>query len=229
MSIYEPVIYTPVYNDAEALRKSAEKMKHLGLKRLVIDGRYHSFEKMRDSDVSTDDIMDVCTEYGFDYVVCAPCLEEQKFNLACQILASQNHKVMILCAADEWYTMTFKGLALKWIEDMCTGAEYPMLFGVAIDEKRPNHMYSQDLPFLPKIFYNLDKIENRHVHWATYVKDSNRLLQMFPYEVPSVILHHDNHLRSEERDEMMIRFQDENIRREKDTSMPIRRDRFYGR
>jgi hypothetical protein len=224
---YEPVLYTPVYNDAEALAKSAEKMKDLGWKRLVIDGRYHGFERVGDSDISTDDTRKVCEEYGFEYKICTPCYEEEKFNFACMSLASSGHKVMALCSADEWYTVTFKAVAQKWIDTMCDEFERPMLFKVAINEIRKGHMYSQNEPFLAKIFYNLDKIENKHVHWATYVKQTGRVLKAYPQEVPSVILHHDNHMRSEERDDLMIAYQDKNITRESPFLRKVSRDKFY--
>jgi hypothetical protein len=222
----EPVIYTPVYNDAEALRKSADTMVDVNYKRLVIDGRYHGFDRINDSDVSTDDIVTLCKEKGWDYVTCAPCLEQEKFNLACDILGNRGDMVMILLSADEWIGKM--GIADKWIRRICDGCEYPMMFMVQIIEHVPNHMYSQSEKALAKIFYHPKKIENKNTHWTTYVRGTNKILMAYPTFVPTMTLHHNNHLRSEERDELMIKFQDTNIPRERKLHTIIGRDRFYG-
>jgi len=227
MKPYEPVIYTPVYNDAEALEKSAEKMKGLGLRRIVIDGRFEGFDKIGNSDVSTDNVKEVCEKYGFEYMICTPCLEQHKFNFACQVLSSRGHKVMILLACDEYLTM-MKPTVRVWLERFCSGCEYPMMLNIQIEELRPGHKYDQKTPFLPKVFYNLDKLENRNNHWATYVKGTYKLLRAYDNIVPTVILHHDNTFRSEERDELMLEYQDRNIEKERGTQAVVSRDRFYG-
>jgi hypothetical protein len=227
MNPFEPVFYTPIYNDAEALSKSAEKMKYTPWKRIVIDGRFHGFEQINGSDLSTDDIKDVCKQYNMEYYAMAPCYEEQKFNFALQILSHDNHKIMALCSSDEWYTLMTE-YTVNWLDHMCNGADYPMMFNVLIDEMHPGHKYSQSERVLPKIFYNLHKLENRHVHWCTYKKGTDEIVNAFPDAVPSVMLHHDNYMRPEERDDLMLTYQDKNIQRELTGLWALKRDRFYG-
>ena len=228
MNIYEPVMYTPTYNDAIALAKSAAKCKELGWKRIVIDGRYHGFEKINNSNVSTDDTEEICRQYGFDYMICSPCYEEQKFNFALQVLASQGHKIMALLSSDEWLEVAFKRIAITWLENLCRDCEYPMMFNIVYVENQPDDKYVQNVNRLPKFFYNLNKIENRYTHWSTYIKGTNKMLPSFSVDVPSVILHHDSHMRPEERDDMMLAFQDGNVKREAKSRFPISRDRTYG-
>jgi hypothetical protein len=115
-----------------------------------------------------------------------------------------------------------------WLENMCRDVEYPMVFKTMIHEYNRDHRYEQNQPFLPKVFYNLGKIENRHTHWTTYEKGTDRIIKAYNQEVPSLGLHHDNTMRSEERDEIMLNFQAENIEREKKMAKAIDRDRFYG-
>lgn len=220
-------IYTPVYNDAEALAKSAEKCKELGYDRYIIDGRFDGFKQIDNSDFSTDGLDRVCEQYGLHLVKCAPCMEQEKFNFACNYLSNRGYDVMILLAADEWITM-IKPVFEKWLNTMCDQCEYPMSFKVHIDELRPNHKYAQSEKFLPKVFYHLDKIENRHNHWATYFKGTDRLLLGYPTPAPTAELHHDNHMRSEERDDLMVEYQDENIQKETPNNFKVSRDRFYG-
>lgn len=220
-------IYTPIYNDAEALAKSAEKCKDLGYDRIVIDGRYDGFKQINNSDFSTDDLSTVCDVYGFDLIRCSPCMEQEKFNFACNYLKNRGYDAMILLSSDEWLTM-MKPVFTTWFETLCGGCDYPVSISVQIDELRPNHKYDQKQNFLPKIFYNVGKIENRHNHWATYIKGTDKLLRMFPTSAPTVVLHHDHMLRSEERDDLMLEYQDKNIQFESSNNLKVSRDRFYG-
>jgi len=223
---YFPVVYTPTYNDAEALATSLDMMKDLKMKRLVVDGRYHGFPQINDSDISTDDTQEVCKQYDVDYRIVSPCYEEQKFTFAANTLHIEGHKIMMLCSSDERFTIV-KEYLLPWLKHMCLDAEYPMSFHVLIDEKHPGHKYEQGAKMLPKIFYNLGKIEAKHVHWAIYVKGTNQLLKAYPNPSVGIMLHHDYTWRSKERDGLMTAFQDTNVKREKRLLFKIGRDRAF--
>jgi hypothetical protein len=211
------VCYVPVYNDAEALERNLTYLDKIGIKALVIDGRFTDFPQINDNDVSTDETFEVATKHGAHYVMAHPMREQEKFNLALEIARERGHEVFMYCGADTYYEADVNEFMInlqRFYEQYVTTPTQLMVF---TEELQPDSKWNNTGTRQPRIILNYWKMEARHLHWTMYEKGAPDTQPLSPITelVDGIKLYHDNSIRPKERDDMMTDYQNHNVPRER--------------
>lgn len=216
-------VHVPIYNDAQAFKRTGDNCKENNLFCIVNDGRFPGFKKINDSDNSTDGTIELVNSYANTaYFAHGEDFEESKFNFAAHLASKMGFKYFILLGSDEWIVGDIK----KFIEDLDQrmksldpNREYA--FQVAIDEHQSQNKWNRFITESPKVYSNVGLLRTRYSHWLRYSTsqiielDEERPLNTYQKRICSIVIHHDDSIRGKARNDLMTSFQDKNVKREK--------------
>jgi hypothetical protein len=217
LEVSDIICYVPVYNDAEALERNLTKLDAMGIKALVIDGRFTDFPKINDNDVSTDQTFEVATAHGAHYVMAHPMREQDKFNLALEVAEERGAKVFMYCGADAYFEADMGEFMINLQRFYEQYAAEPSMLMIQTEELQPDAKWNNTGQRQPRLILNYWKIEARHLHWTIYAKGAGDTEPLSPVNevIDGIKLYHDNSIRPQERDDMMTKYQDINVPRER--------------
>jgi hypothetical protein len=207
-----------VYNDAEAISRCLEKLHKMGVKALVVDGRFEDFPAINDSDISTDNTQEVCQHFHAHYEVFPVGREQDKFNFALNIAEQLGYKVFMYCGADAWFEADMPEFLLSLQLKYERYITEPTQITVQTEELQPDAKWNNTATRQPRVILNYWKMEARHLHWTMYEKgahDTRPLSPMHDGVLEGIKLYHDNTIRPTERDDMMTNYQNHNVERER--------------
>ena len=215
------VCYIPVYNDREALKRCIEKLKKLGIRILVVDGRYTDFPQIGGFDHSVDGSGIMAVDMGAYVWYCEPGREEDKLNVALQKAKDMDAKVFMYCGADAYFEGDIDEFMLSLQRYYEQYAVEPTQISVETVELQPDAKWNNTSTRQPRILLNYWKFEAKFLHWTLFEREGDKLKPVLPVNeiVEGIKLYHDNSIRPKERDDMMTKYQDGNVPRERDMYM----------
>ncbi len=210
-----------MYNDAEALERCLTKLDYLGIKALVIDGRFTDFPKMNNSDFSSDNTPEICKEHDAVYSINPPSREQDKLNYAFTLAKEFDYKVFMYCGADAYFEGDIDEFMLDLQRYYEQYAVEPTQLCVETKELQPDSKWNNTSTRQPRIILNYWKLEARHLHWTLFEKGIANTQPLAPVGeiVHGIKLYHDNTVRPQKRDDLMTKYQDGNVPREREMYM----------
>ena len=219
-------VHVPIYNDAIAYARTAKNVSDHNLFCITDDGRFPGFKQINKSDNSTDGTKKIADSYlnvvFFEHGV---NFEESKFNYAFHLAAKMGFNYVILLGSDEWIVgdigklkRTLNQRLLQLSSDKHLEEQ---IFQVAIDEHQPENKWNRFITESPKVFYNPGLIRTRFTHWLRYsttqiARDKvEHPFYNFQRRICDIVIHHDDSIRGTARNDLMTKFQDKNVQREK--------------
>jgi len=203
------VVIIPFYNEFKALQLLLLSLSSIGLPAILCDGRFTNFQKIKNSDLSTDGSRFLVTAFkNAKLISLGACKVEQKLNRLFKEASKGGYTHVILLGCDENISGNLNLFTKKLIEKT---RPKPQLFLVRFIEyskgktkKRPNIARIFHLPSLIRAqgshnqFFSIEKP----------VKDNIRPLKANPSIINGLVIHHDNSIRNQERNELMKNYQD---------------------
>ena len=211
------ICYIPTYNDEDALRRCLSKLKKLGITALVGDGRFTDFPQINGSDHSTDGTVELAKSFGAHYFQHKPMREQDKFNMALDIAKKLDYEVFMYCGSDAYFEGNIDEFLLSLQRYYEQYAVEPSQLLVWTEEKQPEAKWNNTGSRQPRVILNYWKMEARYLHWTMFEKGSPDSQPLAPVGdlLDGIKLIHDNSVRPKERDDMMTKYQDINVPRER--------------
>lgn len=215
-------VHIPVYNDKIAINRTLETCRQLNLFCIINDGKFPGFKKINNSDNSTDGTKELAESYSnILYFQHGEDFEEAKFNFAMHLAAKMSFEYVILLGSDEWIVGDIDELIKMLDERMKVLPKFEsQAFQVAVDEHQPENKWNKFITESPKIFYGPGLIRTRYSHWLRYcatciARDNlDHPLYHIQRRICTIVIHHDDSIRGKERNKLMTKFQDKNVKRE---------------
>lgn len=216
------IVYIPVYNDLIALKHNLKKLDKLGLKALVVDGRFTDFPQINNDDYSSDGlqefIQDTILDNPHSFDIHKPCREQDKLNYAMRQAFSDLYcKVFMYIGADAYLQGDIDEFLInltRQYERFVTG---PAILQILTEETQPGAKWNNTATRQPRILLNYHLMEARHTHWAMFEKGApdDMPLEHQQVVVEGLKIIHDNTIRPKERDDLMTAYQNTNVLRER--------------
>lgn len=202
------VTIIPFYNEFKALQRLLMHLSEMNLPAIFCDGRFHNFRKIKNSDFSTDGSRFLI--HGFKnttMIEYGPCNVEDKINKLLHESAKQKYSYAILLGCDEFLEGNLDLLKENLISFSLTD---PTLMKVRFIE----HKQKMDKPqeTINRIFYMPGLVCARNTHNSFFSASDQAkgiLREMRPYPIcaEGIKIHHDNLIRTKERNELMRDYQ----------------------
>jgi len=211
------ICYVPVYNDADALGRCLKRLDILGIRGLVVDGRFTDFPQINRHDYSTDKTKEVAESYNAIFEYKSPGREQDKLNFAFDIARKHGYEVFMYCGADAFFEGDMSEFLLDLQRLYDRHVTLPTLINMQAKELQPDSKWNNTGSRQPRIILNYWKIEARHLHWTLYEKGAPDITPLNPIGtiIGGLILYHDNSVRPKERDNLMTEYQNGNVPRER--------------
>lgn len=201
--------YFPVYEDVDALRFSIKKTKEYGITTIItVDGPFHGFEHKFLK--SKDGSLDFLKKEGCIVLQSGLCYEQDKLNMAFHEAARLGFDYVLLLGADEWPEGNIQEFISRL--DNLHKDHTPKIPYIAVKEHQPKSKWNRDIQESPKVFIEPMFIRARYTHWCYYIY--NQRTAFTECVVPGIIVHHDDSIRPKSRNNLMDKFQDNNVTRE---------------
>ena len=211
------IVYIPVYQDQSALSRNLDYLEKLGLKALVVDSRFTDFPQIDGSDYSTDGTKEMVESRGHRFFQFESCREQDKLNEAMGYASFLCHKVFMYIGADAYldgdideFMINLQRQYEKYVID-------PTILLIEAVELQPNAKWNNTGTRQPRILLNYNNMESRHLHWVMYkkgAKDDDPLTANTEI-INGLKIYHDNTVRTKERDDLMTKYQNKNVPRER--------------
>jgi len=216
-------IHGPIYNDPLAWKRTGDNCLEHNLLTIMDDGRFPGFKQIGGSDNSTDGSKELILSYpNTMYFAHGEDYEEAKFNFAMHLAAKMGFDYVILLGSDEWIVGDVNELVKVLDERMKTLPAFEsQAFQVAIDEHQSQNKWNRFITESPKIYYGPGLLRTRFTHWLRYcgtciAKDNlDHPLYHVQRRICTIVIHHDDSIRGKDRNDLMTKFQDKNVKREK--------------
>jgi len=211
------IVYVPVYNDRDALNRCLNELDRIGLVALVGDGRYLDFPQINNSDYSTDGTENLCNNRAHQYFSTKPCREEEKLNMAMNIAHRLKYKVLMYIGADSFLAGNIDEFMINLSREYERFVAVTTILLIEAVELQPDAKWNNTGTRQPRILFNYDRLEARHLHWALYEKGARDDEPFVPESiiVQGLKIFHDNSIRPKDRDDMMTAYQNTNVPRER--------------
>jgi len=203
------VAIVPFYNDFKALQRLLLSLSSMKLPSILCDGRFIHFQKIKNSDLSTDGSRFLVTAFkNTKLISLGPCKVDKKLNKLLQEAAKEGYTHALLLGCDENISGNLE-LFKKRLKEKTISK--PQIFCVSFKEsskgKTKNH------PYINRIFHLPGEIMARGTHNRFFsieksVKNSIRALRANPSIIEGLTIQHDNSIRNSERNELMKNYQE---------------------
>jgi len=203
------VALVPFYNDFKALQRLLMHLSSMKIPSILCDGRFHSFKKMGNSDLSTDGSRFLTSGFKLTTLINnGPCYVDEKINKLFHEAAKQDFTHAVLLGCDE-YPQGDVNLLLKNLESL--NHSEPTLIKVPfIDKQEKSH---QENNFIERIFFmpGLIRARGSHNTFFSAVDQARGISENIkPHITPieGISIFHDNSIRNRERNELMQDYQE---------------------
>jgi len=204
------VAIIPFYNDFKALQRLLLSISSMNIPSIFCDGRFHDFKKINDSDFSTDGSRFLTLGFKKTKLIdCGPCYIEEKINKLFHEASKLGYSHTLLIGCDEY----LKG-DLKLLQQNLKNFDQkePMIIRMPFQEHSTNEKLNRKDLFIERIFFMPGLIRARGSHRLFYsaidqAKGKKQSMQSSPSTISSVTLHHDNTIRTKDRNELMLEYQ----------------------
>lgn len=223
-------IYYPTYCDVKVLKRGTTIAKRFGFTVLVGDGRYTDFPQIRGSDYSHDGTLEYCKENDIHYFKAKPMREQDKVNIAIKTAKDLGCKVFMMQGADSYLVGDIDEFMLNLQREYDRVSDQPVVMFIRTVEEQKQDKWNNTASRQPRVWFNYWKLELRHLHWCIYIKGAkdDDPLHYDQTMIEGLVCHHDNSLRPRGRDDMMTRYQDTNVERERELFLEKVAKRVWG-
>jgi hypothetical protein len=202
------VAIVPFYNDFKALQRLLMHLNSNKLPAIFCDGRFHNFERIGNSDISTDGSRFLI--HGFkntSLIELSPCYVDEKINKLLHEAARQNYSHTILLGCDEYPEGDFD-LFQKNLQTL--EQTEPRIFRVPFHE----HKSKLDKPvdYIERVFFmpGLFRAKGNHNTFFSAVdqaKGNITPMKSHSSVISGMTIHHDSSIRDKKRNELMKDYQ----------------------
>jgi len=202
------VVIIPFYNDFKALQRLLMHLSSMEIPSILCDGRFHNFQKVDESDFSTDGSRFLVQGFKDTKLIdCGPCYVDEKLNVLFHEAAKQGYSHCILLGSDEDIEGNI-GLLKKELDQISTSE--PLLISIPFDEKNPK--FDKPPSFIERLFYMPGLIRAKGSYQSFYsatdqAKGISDPMKSNPVSISSITIHHDSTIRTKERNELMKNYQ----------------------
>lgn len=222
----EICVHGPIYNDKTAWKRTGDNCLEHNLLTIMNDGRFPGFKQIGGSDNSTDGSKELILSYpNTMYFAHGEDYEEAKFNFAMHLAAKMGFKYVILLGSDEWIVGDIQKTLDELNKRMKDLPEWEsQAFHNAIDEHQAQNKWNRFLTESPKLYYCPGLLRTRFTHWlrysATQVARDGKDVPLATFQrrllgERTITIHHDDSIREKSRNDLMTKFQDKNVVRER--------------
>ena len=180
----------------------------MGIPSILSDGRFHNFQKIDESDFSTDGSRFLVQSFkNITLINCGPCYVDEKLNVLFHEAAKQGYNHAILLGSDEDIEGDIE-LLKKELEKF--SEKEPLLISVPFEEKNPK--LDKPPKFIERIFYMPGLIRAKGTYQSFYsaadqAKGISNPMNSNPVSIDAITIHHDSTIRTKERNELMKNYQ----------------------
>ena len=202
------VAIVPFYNDFKALQRLLMHLSSMGMPSILCDGRFHNFQKINDSDISTDGSRFLVQGYKNTTLLnCGPCHVDEKLNVLFHEAAKQGYSHCILLGSDEDIEGDIE-LLKKELDQI--SKDEPVLIRIPFEEKNPK--LDKPPSFIERIFYMPGLIRAKGTFQSFYsasdqAKTISTPMKSNPVGINAITIQHDSTIRTKERNELMKNYQ----------------------
>lgn len=208
----EPKIgyFTNFLNEKEALEKGhLGQMKDLDFDaRIYVDGKYPKFPM--EGSKSTDGSIDIIKQLSNTYIIDGGELTEmEKNNLAFKKAGELQIDLLLQIDADEWVDYDRATLIESFEQESKSVNTFQFMTRFTNHWSSPPRVVNH----LPRLFFKPEFITSDKIHWWFYSFGVRIVVDPVVF-IEGAHIHHDDRLRTIERNEMMDKYQEGNMRRE---------------
>lgn len=205
-------------NEVDGLNNHVKKMGDLDFDaRIYHDGRYPGFES--EKPISTDGSIEAIKKMKNVEIISKGEVSEMDKNNNCFKKATElGLDFIIQIDADEWIDFSredfIESFSEAWKSNNINTFQFLTRF--------TNHFSSPPriVNKLPRLFFKPQVLSCKYIHWWFYALN-NRITIDPVLTIEGIHIHHDDRIRSVERNELMNKYQDFNIKREKEVEKNI--------
>lgn len=201
------VVIIPFYNEFKPLQRLLLRLSSMKLSSILCDGRFHNFKKINNSDKSTDGSRFLI--HGFKnakLIDCPPCNVEEKFTRLLHEASRDGYSSALLLGCDEYIVGDIEILtkSLESFEQKNPTIIKALFIDHTTDTKK-------DSQLIDRIFIMPDQIKaNTHNEFyliGNLKNRSGKKIEAHPKPIKGITIHHDNTIRTKERNELMKEYQ----------------------
>lgn len=202
------VVLVPFYNEFKALQRLLLHLSKMNLSSILCDGRFHNFQKVDESDFSTDGSRFLVQGFkNTNLIDCGPCYVDEKFNMLFHEAAKQGYTHCILLGSDEDIEGDIELLKKELVQ---ISNDEPLLISVPFDEKNPK--LDKPPSSIERIFFMPGLIRANGNYQSFYsaadqAKGVSDPMKSNLVNINSITIHHDSTIRTKERNELMKNYQ----------------------
>lgn len=189
------------YNEKQAILKTHPKV---GATVQYFDGRFPSFEKIGDSDLSTDGSNDAIKSFPDTEIYECPGYITDKLTFAFQ--KAGKFDAVLLLSCDEWIEGDWEEFC-KNVQKMIESGDQRMIYNVnfkVISGDPRINMIAK-----PRLFVDPASFSVQETHWKYHYKNGPcySAVSSIKSDIEGITIMHDNRVRPEWRDNLMTKYQ----------------------
>jgi hypothetical protein len=199
--------FTPFFQDVDALKRRVKNNHDLGLVGLYYDGPFIGYphEETYSTDGSRDIIQKYPNQLLFD--VGKGTDTSKKMNHALHVAVKMGFDSFLTLGSDEW----IEGDVYSFYKNI--NWEFP-INNVPFIEYQPKMKYNRQTGALPRLITMPMFVRLRETHWVHFFNDKPYVKEESPL-TRGITIYHDDSIRTLERNQIMEKYQDWNVEREK--------------
>jgi len=198
-----------VYNDIDGVKRLHKELSKHGIKSIWGDGRFCDFQRINDSDLSTDGTREFIQDQNDTVLLdLGDMLEYDKLTLILQHAGYLGYEYALLLSCDEIPKGSFRDLEgyLRTLPDT------PNVYRLVYDATEWNTHTDK---FVERLFHYPGRISCKLTHWCYHIDDSKDVYLSDKKPVKGVSIYHDNSIRPRKRELQMTEYQMHQIKNER--------------
>jgi len=202
--VLDIVAIAQTYNDFEGVKRLHSKLKEKGIFSIWGDGRYPDFEKINNSDLSSDETRDYLLAQDDIKLMYYPnMLEYDKLTKLLHTAGKMGFKYAILFGCDEYPIGDFKELVnnLNKLEDK------PAVHRLKFTKKGKKDRQTHPFNYVERVFRYPGRISVKITHWRYHIDGKTELNVSDKKRIKGITIHHDQTIRPKEREYKMSEYQ----------------------
>lgn len=191
------------YNDFQGVKRLHSKLKKYGISSIWGDGRFPDFEKINDSDLSSDGTRDYLLAQNDTKVMYYPKMYEyDKLTKLLHTAGNMAYKYAILFGCDEYpigdFDELIKNLKHEDKPNVCR-------LKLTKESEKDNNTHPAD--YVERVFVYPQRISVKTTHWSYYTDDGSKAIISDKKIIEGIIVHHNQSIRPKEREGLMSEYQ----------------------
>ena len=198
-----------VYNDIDGVKRLHSELSKHGIKSIWGDGRFCDFQKVNDSDLSTDGTREYIQAQNNTVLLdLGDMLEYDKLTSILHHAGSMGYEYALLLSCDEVPKGSFPDLE----EYLRTLPDTPAVLRLKFDA---NEWKTHPDKFVERLFHYPARISCKLTHWCYHIDDHKDVYLSDIKPVEGVSIYHDNTIRPRKRELQMAEYQCKQIKNER--------------